>query len=123
MQSPIDTGWRGLMLGAFQWVRSRIAAMVGLAALDLLGGGLAVGDRVEPLHLDRDLAVGDRLHLELMQAAEIGDLLEGEGGVLDEPHGGGFRHQGSSHGCRPRDRPPRPGATGRTATSETVIYG
>jgi len=65
---------------------------------DLLGGGLPVGDRVEPLHLDGDLAIGDRLHLERVQTAEIGDLVEGQGGVLDQPHGGRFRHQGSGHG-------------------------
>ena len=50
---------------------------VALAALDFLGGRLAVGDRVEPLHLQRHLAIGDRLHLERMEAAEISNLLEG----------------------------------------------
>ena len=41
----------------------------------------------------RDLAVGDALHLERMQFAEIGDLIEGQRGVLDEPNGRRLRHQ------------------------------
>ena len=40
-----------------------------------------------------DLAVGDALHLERMQAAEIGDLLEGHGSVVHQPDGRGLRHQ------------------------------
>ena len=58
---------------------------------------VAVGDRIEPLHLDGDLAIGDRLHLERVQAAELGDLFEGQRGVLDQPDGGCFRHQRSEH--------------------------
>ncbi len=72
-----------------------------LGALELLGGGLTVRDRVEPLHLDRDLAIGDRLHLERVQTAEIGDLFKGQRGVLDQPYGGRFRHQRSWHGKFP----------------------
>src|SRR6185437_7438351 len=72
-------------------------ARVLLAALDLLEGELAIGDRVEPLHLHRDLAIGDRLDLERMKAAELADLVEGERGVLDQPDGGGFGHQRQRH--------------------------
>src|SRR5579864_8364686 len=65
---------------------------VGLAAPDFLGGELAVGDRIEPLHLRRDLAVGDRLYFERMQPAELGDLVEGKARVLDQPDGRRLRH-------------------------------
>ena len=66
---------------------------IGLTAGDLLGGGLAVRHRIETLHLIGHFAVGDGLNLERMQAAEIGDLLEGERGVLDQPYGGRLGHQ------------------------------
>src|SRR5579872_26154 len=69
----------------------------GQLTLDLLERELAVGDGIEALHLHRDLAVGDRLHLEGMEAAELADLVEGERGVLDEPHGRGLRHQRQRH--------------------------
>jgi hypothetical protein len=36
------------------------------------------------------LAVGDALDLERVQAGEVGDLLEGERGVVDQPDGGGL---------------------------------
>jgi hypothetical protein len=56
-----------------------------LAALDLFPGKLAVGGGVQTLDSNRHFAVGDALHLELVQTAELGDLLEGERGVLDQP--------------------------------------
>src|SRR5262249_59203516 len=34
-----------------------------------------------------------RLHLERVKLAEVGDLIERERGVLDQPDGGCFRHQ------------------------------
>ena len=40
-----------------------------------------------------DLAVGNTLHLEGMEPAKIGDLLEGQGGIVHQPHGGGLGHQ------------------------------
>jgi len=61
---------------------------VGLAALDLLRRRLAVRHRIEALHLVRHFAVCDGLDLERMQLAEIGDLLKGQRGVLDQPYGG-----------------------------------
>ena len=70
---------------------------IGLATRDLLGGGLAVCHRIETLHLVGHLAVGDGLDLERMQPAEIGDLLEGKRGVLDQPNSGRLGHQRSSH--------------------------
>jgi hypothetical protein len=32
-----------------------------------------------------------------MKAAEVGNLLESERGVLDEPHGGSLGHERQSH--------------------------
>ncbi len=74
---------------------------VGLAALDLVVGQLAVADRVDALDPLGDLAVGDRLDLERVQAAELGDLVEGEPGVLHQPHRGGLGHEGQRHGFSP----------------------
>ena len=61
--------------------------------LDLLARELAGQHRVEPLDPLRGVAVGDRLHFERVQLAEIGDLVERQRGVLDEPDGGRLRHQ------------------------------
>jgi hypothetical protein len=44
---------------------------------------LSIGHRIEADHANRDLAIGDALDLEGMQAAELGDLIEGQGGVLN----------------------------------------
>ena len=60
---------------------------------DLLARQLAGHDRVHALDALRRLAVGDRLHLERMQPAELRDLLEGERGVVDQPDGGRLGHQ------------------------------
>ena len=72
-----------------------LQAIVGirLALLDFLAGELAAGDRVHALDAGRHVAVGDALHLEFMEVAEIGDLAEGQPGILDEPNGGGLGHQ------------------------------
>jgi hypothetical protein len=70
--------------------------MILLGSRDLLARQLAVGDRVHALDALRDVAVGDTLHFQHMQAAELGNLLEGQRGVLHQPDGSGFRHQGSA---------------------------
>ena len=49
---------------------------VPLALFDFLVGQLAGADRVAAGQLGRGRIVGDRLHLEDVQAAELGDLLE-----------------------------------------------
>ena len=66
---------------------------IGLGLLDLLAGQLAGQDRVETLDALRGVAVGNRLHLERVQLAEIGDLVEGQASVLDQPDGGRLGHQ------------------------------
>ena len=68
---------------------------VSLRAGDLLARELAGGYRIRAANAVRDIAVGNALHLQNMQAAKVRDLLEGERGVLDEPNGCGFRHQRS----------------------------
>ena len=76
-----------------------LQAVVGivLPLLDLLVRQLAGADRVAPGQLGRRGVVGDRLHLEDMQPAEFGDLLEGERCILDQPGGGRMGHQGLGH--------------------------
>ncbi len=62
---------------------------------------LAISSRVELARRDRvvaadagaDLAVGDALHLERVQLAEGGDLVERQRRILDQPDGRRFRHQ------------------------------
>ena len=82
--------------------RGHLEAELGvrLGRLDLLAGELAGGDGVQPLDALGHVLVGDALHLERMQAAEIGHLLEGERGVVDQPDGGRLGHQGSFVGHR-----------------------
>jgi hypothetical protein len=71
---------------------------IGLALADVLQRGLHVGDRVVADDALCDLAIGDRLDLQRMHAAEIRDLGKGQGGFLDQPHGGGLWHQRKGHG-------------------------
>jgi hypothetical protein len=70
---------------------------VALAAGDVLAGQLAVLHRVVADDALRHLAIRDGLHLQRMHLHEIGDLVEGEGGLLDQPHGGCLGHQGLDH--------------------------
>jgi hypothetical protein len=78
-------------------LQRQLVRRIGLGPGDLVFGELVVGHRVETLHALGDLAIGDPLHLELVQAAEIGDLLEGKRRVVDEPNGGGLRHDRERH--------------------------
>jgi hypothetical protein len=74
------------------------AGRIGHRLFDLLAAELAGEDGVEALDALRRVAVGDRLHLERVKLAEIGDLVERERGVLDEPYGGRLGHQRCNHG-------------------------
>ena len=65
-----------------------------LRLLDLLAGELAGRHRVLALDALGDILVGDAFHFQGMQAAEIGDLLEGQRGIVHQPDGGGLGHQG-----------------------------
>jgi hypothetical protein len=46
-----------------------------------------------------------------VHAAKIGDLGEGESGLLDQPHGGGLGHQRRGHGMS-LSNPPGGASTG-----------
>ncbi|MPL75526.1 hypothetical protein SDC9_21350 [bioreactor metagenome] len=72
----------------------QLVERVGLALVDFLLVELVVRDRVEALHAHRHVPVGDALHLELVHAAEIGDLLEAQRRVVHQPNGGCLGHQG-----------------------------
>src|SRR6185437_185573 len=75
--------------------RRHLEAQLGvlLRRLDLLAGELARRHGVLALDTFRHVLVGDALHLQRMQAAEFGDLLEGQRGVVDQPDGGRLGHK------------------------------
>ena len=78
--------------------------MVGvlLGALDFLAGELAGGDRVHALDALRGVAVGNGADLQGMHLGEVGDLIERQRGIVDEPHGSRFGHQRCiAHGKSP----------------------
>jgi hypothetical protein len=89
-----------------------------LGSVELFAAELAVGDRVGAADVARHFAVGDAAHFQRVQAAEIGDLLEGQRGVVHEPDGGRLRHQdvsghnvfpcGGNEGARPFGRAVKP---------------
>ena len=64
-----------------------------LRLVDLLARQLPGQDRVEALDPLRGVAVGDRLHFKRVQLAEIGDLVERQRGIVQQPDGGRLRHQ------------------------------
>jgi succinyl-CoA synthetase beta subunit len=77
--------------------------LLAFALIDLLAAELAGLNRIEALDALRGIAVRDRLDLKRVQFAEVGHLIERQRGVLDQPNGGGFRHQGCGlcHGKSP----------------------
>ena len=81
----------------FGQLQAVVRVLLGL--LDLLAGQLARVIGSEPLDAGRDFAVGDALHLERVKLAEVGDLLERQRCVLDEPDGCRLRHQRSLDMC------------------------
>src|SRR5262249_61037758 len=66
---------------------------IGNAPLDLFAAELTREYRVQSLDPLRRIAIGNCLYFERMQIAEVGDLIERQGGVFKQPHGGRFRHQ------------------------------
>src|SRR5690606_29066924 len=91
-----------------------------LAAFDLVTRELAGADRIKALDALCGLTVGDRLHLEGMELAELGDLFEGECCIVHQPYGCRLRHeQLLSHGYRSSVR--RAGVAGRGGS--TTISG
>src|SRR5690606_30698715 len=65
-----------------------------LCALDLRTLELVRRDGIHALDAGSHLTIGDALHLQFMKAAKFGDLLEGQGGVLDQPDGSRLGHEG-----------------------------
>jgi len=72
-------------------------ARAGLGRVDLAAGHLAVLQRINALDSGADLAVGDGLNFEGVQAAKIGDLFERQRRIVDQPDGRRFRHQRIRH--------------------------
>ena len=54
---------------------------------------------VDAADVARHVAVGDAAHFQRVQAAEVGDLVKGQGGVVDEPDRSGLGHQNVAHGA------------------------
>jgi hypothetical protein len=75
--------------------------LISLGVGDLLARQLPGQHRVKTFNSLRRVAIGDRLHFEHVKFAEIGDLVERQSGVLDEPDGGRLRHQRNRHGKSP----------------------
>jgi hypothetical protein len=72
------------------------------ALLDLVAGELAGRNRVHALDALGGVAVGDGADLERVHFGEIGHLIEGQRGIVDQPHGGRLGHQGCiAHGKSP----------------------
>jgi len=69
-----------------------------LGLVQLFAGQLAVDDGVGAANVARHVAVGDAAHLKRVQAAEVGDLLKRERGVVHQPDRGGLGHQDVGHG-------------------------
>jgi hypothetical protein len=61
--------------------------------VDLLARQLPILHGVHAHDAAGDVAIGDALHLEGMEAAKGGDLLETERSVVDQPDGSGLGHQ------------------------------
>ena len=74
-----------------------------------LKGSLSGVYGVAPKNARRAFIVGNGLDLERMQLAEIGDLIERQRRVLDQPYGGPFRHKGLGRHDKFSLRSARPG--------------
>src|SRR5215208_2386261 len=83
----------GLGQAHFRLRQLQLGVGIGLGLLDLLAGELGGEDRIEALDALRSVAVGDRFHLQRVQVAELGDLVERQSGVLNEPDRGSLGHQ------------------------------
>ncbi len=86
----------------------QLIVRVGFGGGDFLAGQLPGEDRIEPLDALRGVAVGDRLHFERMQVAQLRDLVERQRRILDQPHGCRFRHQGRGRHSKSPLRSARP---------------
>jgi hypothetical protein len=84
----------GLDLGHLDFGFGQLQPVGGiqLGCGDLLARQLAGGNWIHAFDAMGHVAIGNALHLEHVQAAELGDLLEGKRGVVDQPYSSRFRH-------------------------------
>ena len=87
---PLAFGCRDTNLGVRQ---SQLVGRIGLALFDFRTRDLAADNRIQPLDALRCLIIGNRADFQRVQAAEFRNLVEGEGGVVNQPDGGRFGHQ------------------------------
>ncbi len=71
-------------------------------AMDV-GSETSVADGIAAGQLGAGGVVCDRLHLQDVEAAEVGDLLEAERGIVDQPGGGRMGHERLGHGKTPSE--------------------
>ena len=104
---PIDRGGTVLTLGQRGIARTaalffasrrgvefqlQLVCRVGLCLVDLVLCQLVVGDRVKPFDASCHIAIGDALHFQLVKTAKIGDLFEGQRGIVAKPDSGRLGH-------------------------------
>src|ERR1700691_5324030 len=76
--------------------------LVLLTLFDLVAGELAGRNRVHALDALGGVTVGDGADLERVHFGEIRHLIEGQGGIIDQPHGSRLWHQRCvAHGISP----------------------
>ena len=112
----------------FSASRVRVGKSILMAAYTYLVGGDHLYDRIDIPVLQqgrtaRDVAVGDALHLEGVEAAELGDLVEGQRGVVDQPDGGRARHDRLVHRSAPLQISPGPGKRLRAGPASSTMSG
>ena len=86
-----------LALGGGVRLQLQLVVRVVLRLVDVGLLKLVVGHGIESLDPYGHIAIGDALNLQLVHAGEVRDLLEADGGVVDQPDGGRlgvqqFRH-------------------------------
>ena len=92
---------------------------IGLSLVDLVLGQLMRPHRIAAGQLACGGVIGDRLHFQDVEAAELGDLLEAERSIVDQPRGGRMGHERLGHGetsCLKQIGPPLAGAAAVSAT-------
>ncbi len=66
---------------------------IGFGVVDFFARQLTREDRIEALDSLGGIPVRNGFDLERVQFTELGDLIEGQRGILNEPNGGCLRHQ------------------------------
>jgi hypothetical protein len=76
---------------------------IGLALVDFVLRQLVRAHRIAAGQLGRGGIVGDRLHFEDVETAEVRDLVERQRGVVDQPGSGRMGHERLGHGKTPSE--------------------